>query len=670
MRLPPAALLLALLAAASAGAAEQRPAAAPAPAPVAGAAAQPAGPTHPDLPDSLRAVARTKKARFAGAWGGYGLRGAGAVLALSPDGRRAACAGPGTPLRVWDLETGKQTRLLAQQDGVTAACFAADGKHVASGAHDGTITLWDAETGRVSRVLRRHQGEVSALAFAPDGKRVASGGEDGTVRVWDLARGRGLVLHGHADLVRALAWFPGGTRLASASDDGTVRVWDLAKGRAARVVGANDGPEHAAVAVSPDGARLLVGREGVGVFTVDVATGEEKLLGPAARVLSVAFSADGERSLAAVSTAREVRLASSRDPSPAKLEFWAWQGESCQALTPLSGADEGSLAAAFSADGTRAVTAGGGLRVWDLAGGAAARRTLGHTARIEALAASRDGRWVLSVADDTTARMWEAFSGKERFVFDGHSQTVRAAAFSADGTRAVVGDTMGQFRLFDVAKGTVVGWLGPHRGIVTATFSDEDKVVVSASLERTAVWDVVTGKEVFSNWFPRIVTAVAVSADGKLALATDLVDGPNMREVATGKVLRSLKRPDRVARAVALNRDGSVAAIVTAPADGGGPDALELWDTVKGTLLRSARAVPGLQILCFSDDGKVMLVAGADGAVRVVATRTLKENDRVDLSANGEQPTAAVFAPDGLSFLLGTSSGAIQHYLIVADPAK
>ncbi|MGC4115943.1 MAG: hypothetical protein QM765_15425 [Myxococcales bacterium] len=350
--------------------------------------------------------------------------------------------------------------------------------------------------------------------------------------------------------------------------------------------------------------------------------------------------------------------------------FWGWAAEASEALAPISEADPGSLAAAFSKDGERALTSAGGLTLWDLEGAKAVKRTLGHTGRIEALAVSRDGAWVLSAAEDTTARLWDVFSGKERFSFGGHSKAVRAVAFSKDGTKALVADAMGLMRLFDVSKGTMEGYVGPQRGIATATFGEDDKVVVTASLERTAMWEAATGKEIFSNWFPRIVTAVAVSADGKLAVATDLVDGTMMREVATGKVLKALNRPDRIGRGVTLNRDGSVAAVVTAARDGAGPDALELWDTAQGKLLRAGRVTPGFAVFGFSDDGKLLLASAGDASVRMFATRTLKETDKVDLAANGEQPTAAVFLPDGLSFLVGTSSGALQHYLIVADPAK
>ena len=525
------------------------------------------------------------------------------------------------------------------------------------------------ETGKLSRVFRRHQGEVSALCFSPDGKRLASGGEDATVRVWNLGQGRGLYLAGHADFVRSVAFFTDGNRVASASDDGTVRVWDLTRGRAVKVVGVSDGPEAVAVAVSPDGTRLLVGREGIGVRVVDVESGEERALGEAPRVLAVACSPDGERGLAVVSSALPVRPAASRDAGLAQIEIRSWVLATGEALPPWVDADEGLVAAAFSADGKRALTSGGGLTVWDVEKGTALRHTVGHTGRIEAVVVSRDGKLALSAADDGTARLWDAFSGKELRIFPDYSKVVRTLAFSPDGTRALVGDAVGLVQIWEVDRLEPAGAIGPHRGILAAAFAD-DKTVVSASLERTAVWELATGKEVFSNWFPRIVNAVALSADGSLALAADLVDGPLMRETATGRVLKPLRRPERVVRSLALTRDGAVAALLTSPAQGSGPDALEIWDTAQGKLLRLARAPTGLKLLSFSEDGRLLLGASPDASVHLFAVKTLRETDRLDLQANAEMPTAAAFAPDGLSFLVGTSVGALQHYLIVSDPYR
>ncbi|MBI5543338.1 MAG: WD40 repeat domain-containing protein [Deltaproteobacteria bacterium] len=632
-----------------------------------------AAPAHADLPEPLRSLVHTRKARFAGAWGGYLLRSNANMLAVSANGLRAASAEPGSPVRIWDLETGRQLRVLSpiSQDGISSLAFSPVDGHLAMGGHDGSITVWDPDTAKPRRTFKRHQGEVTALAWTPDGRRVASGGEDGTVRVWSLGPGRSLYLPGHQDVVRALAFFADGSRLASSSDDGTVRVWDLAKARVVTTLGTVGAAEALAVAVSPDGARLLVGREGIGVTLTDLATQEEQKLGSAPRVLGVGFAPDGGTALAVVCLAAEVRSASARGGSADRGELQSWDLLNGGVALSPGDAEEGLVASAFSLDGRRLLTSsGGGLTLWDLQTGSLLRHGSGHHGLIEAIGYSGDGNQVLTAAADGTARLWDSASGKELFVFRGHAPQVRAVAFQPSGGRVVIGDAFGLVRQWDLARLAPMGVIGPHRGVLAVSFSAEGRSVVSASLERVAAWDAETGKEVGSSWFTRLATAATLSGDGRVALVTDLADGPTLRESATGRALRTMRRPGRLAHTVLLTSDGTQAAMVTSPTGSPGSESLEIWDASEGRLLSTVRAPADLRLLAFSKRGDLLLGAGADGALRLWATRSARETDRVDLQANGEQPTAAAFAPDGLSFLVGTSTGALLHFLVVADPAR
>ena len=77
------------------------------------------------------------------------------------------------------------------------------------------------------------------------------------------------------------------------------------------------------------------------------------------------------------------------------------------------------------------------FRVWDVQSGTALRTFAGHTAKITSLRFSRDARWLLSIADDKTARLWSlessAVNGAEFFRTPVASDQLTSGAFSPDG---------------------------------------------------------------------------------------------------------------------------------------------------------------------------------------------------------------------------------------------
>ena len=78
------------------------------------------------------------------------------------------------------------------------------------------------------------------------------------------------------------------------------------------------------------------------------------------------------------------------------------------------GHDGAVYSAAFSADGTRIITASGDktARVWDAATGKELAR-LGHDDTVWSAAFSADGARIVTASDDNTARVWDAATGKE-----------------------------------------------------------------------------------------------------------------------------------------------------------------------------------------------------------------------------------------------------------------
>ncbi|MEY2879188.1 MAG: hypothetical protein RLZZ15_1568, partial [Verrucomicrobiota bacterium] len=333
--------------------------------------------------------------------------------AWSPDGRRLASGGYDKTVRVWDAESGKCLRVLAEHTGTVTSCaWSPDGRRLASGSEDKTVRMWDAESGKCLRVLAEHTGAVTSCAWSPHGRRLASGSGDKTVRVSDAETGKCVrVLTDHHELILSCAWSPDGRRLASSSDDKTVRVWDVETGKTLHILAGQTGRVSSCV-WSPDGRQIVSG------------------------------SWDGK--------------------------VLVWDAETGKYLRTLAVHEQWVLACAWSPDGRRLASGLGdnSVRVCDAATGKALLVLAEHTDWVTSCAWSPDGRWLASGAGDRTVRVWDAATGKCRWVPAGHEQTVKSCAWSQDGQRLASATNDKTVRVWEPATGTCLRVLvGQERSV-------------------------------------------------------------------------------------------------------------------------------------------------------------------------------------------------------------
>jgi serine/threonine protein kinase/WD40 repeat protein len=153
------------------------------------------------------------------------LDDSGRAVAFSADGSRLATQA-GERIIVWDVPTGDERHTWSDVEG--AVVLSDDLQRAAAGDRAfGFLRTWVA--GRLlPRIVRAHPGSLTAIDISPDGHRLATGGADHSLKVWftdsnieHLLDESGL---GPADVA------PDGTAILTATEDGSLKTIPLPGG--------------------------------------------------------------------------------------------------------------------------------------------------------------------------------------------------------------------------------------------------------------------------------------------------------------------------------------------------------------------------------------------------------------------------------------------------------
>jgi WD40 repeat protein len=294
---------------------------------------------------------------------------------------------------------------------------------------------------------------------------------------------------------------------------------------------------------------------------------------------------------------------------------------------------------------------------------------LGHSQIITSVAASADGRFILTGSFDRTARLWDAATGAELKVFTGHTDDVTALAFSPDSRLGLTASKDNTARLWDLATGMQIGLLTTRtresrKGITSAAFSPDGRAVLLGGWDTNAyLWDVQTGKLIKTfagaQRFTGFVSSVAFSPDGRKVLLGTGDNLSRMLDTASGQELQRFPAPASPAAGglfppiPAREKEGNiwVTAVAFSP-DGrfvltGSRDrSAHLWNAETGKEVRQFTGHQGdISSVAFSADGRRILTASDDGTARLWNVQSGAEVRR--FNGHTSQVSDAVFTADG-----------------------
>jgi WD40 repeat protein/DNA-binding SARP family transcriptional activator len=381
---------------------------------------------------------------------------------------------------------------------------------------------------------------------------------------------------------------------------------------ASRVVLTIRTPATAALAVSPDGARLAtagsIGAAGVGdygyaervraaeagsdvastkAFVWDSRTGKRLLSLPGATspIHDIAYSSDGSR------------IATSGDNGTA-IVWDAVTGKRLFALTD-AGTGGGFLGIGFSPDGAKLATADGlgRFRIWQLRT-RHVLRTIRAGEPLCGVAWSPDGSLVgagqcgaYNESSKSASRVWDVRTGRLVFETNGLSAGV-VLRFAPNGRYLVTPTSSGTAEIWEIKTHRLVRTLKGHSGQVAAVaYSPDGRLVATGGTDGTArIWNARNGSELFVlRGHDATVDAVNFTPDSR-RLATASEDGTvriwNITPEGSRDWLTLAADPGGVA-GVAYSRDGK-RLLTTGACDG----KTKVWNAQTGSRISSTATPP------------------------------------------------------------------------------
>lgn len=136
-----------------------------------------------------------------------------------------------TVVYLWNSATAEIVELVdtgEPANKIASVKWDKNGKYIAVGLFDGTVQLWDADARKKLRSLQ-HAAGIRVAALDWNEYLLVTGAKDGSVKLWDVRTQSALLddVHDHDEEVCGIRWRDDGKQLATGGNDNRVIIYDF-----------------------------------------------------------------------------------------------------------------------------------------------------------------------------------------------------------------------------------------------------------------------------------------------------------------------------------------------------------------------------------------------------------------------------------------------------------